>query len=193
MPAPTTISNSRTTTIPCVPKCCRRHCFNFQVLSWWPLQICVWTGSSKRAKNDYYKVIIMFNCCLVGVDSNLRESAAKVSHLQRSWICHSHLLTWTCASPSSSQFSGKRSPMCWTPCQYWKRASTISKSPLWSASGLSTTKDSLCLWTFRLVQINQSLPVHTWKHNASSISSIIILCATDLKDSCGWCKEVEYI
>ena len=34
MPAPTTISNSRKRTVPCVPKCCRRHCFNFQALFW---------------------------------------------------------------------------------------------------------------------------------------------------------------
>ena len=35
----------------------------------------------------------MFNCCLVGVDSNPGESATKVWHLQRPSIYLSHLLT----------------------------------------------------------------------------------------------------
>lgn len=46
IPAPTTISNSRTRTVPRVPKYYRRHCFNFRVL-----QIRIWTGSFKLAKN----------------------------------------------------------------------------------------------------------------------------------------------
>ena len=52
MPAPTTISTSRTRPVPCVPKYYRR-----------PLQICIWTGSSKQAKNIQSDINNnLFNC-----------------------------------------------------------------------------------------------------------------------------------
>ena len=40
---------------------------------------------------------------------------------------------------------------------------------------------------------SKRLKEHTWSRNTSSISLIIILCTTVLKDSCSWCNEVEYV